>query len=852
MNGDELEQLLRRRDPDRASRELLRRRAVDLYDVILREACAYIVDITSRLPTFGSQAAIELLKRQNALQELITTALEQLPVPDASRAPESQASRFDLLYRRFLAQTYDRVDLYGADLLPIDRRYSLESAYITLSAALTGSTESLPRPQRVDDLLGQHQRLHIIGEAGSGKTTVLQWLVVQLCRRQWKPQSAQAVPTPFVIPLRRWVSGSLPSPEEFVLSTARVIGHLMPPQWVHNKLQQGHAYILIDGLDELPSGRRGAFATWLDEMMSVYPDCFYVITSRPLANGWHSESWGFARVELLPMSSPDITAFVEYWYRAVTMTVDPTPTDDEVARFSTEVLNNIRLNGAVRRLAKNPLLCALLCSLIRERRATLPHDRVQLYKIALDMLLARRDVERDVIHAPPAPLPDLLLFVQDLAHWLVSNDRSEVQRESVLDRFERRRSMMPHSSPTPVELLRYFEERAGLLREPTPGTIDFTHRSFQEFLAAQEAIDQDNIGLLSRFASGDDWHEVVILAAGLGNVLQRENILLTLISLGDADRSQRTKSYLLAANCLAVVRSLPTEIIDRVRSRVSTILPPATRDEALAISVAGDLCIPLVMQLPWRELPLTSQASCIALLGYVGGDTGLHALRSIAGMCGSELEAELLSVWGEFDANEYAQQVLSVAQIGDHLVVPTLEQAQAGSELASVRRVTYEPTMSRSVLEVPVVPKLVEIRVRDDSALTEVNFCPGEHRTVNLTFTRCRNLSLLNGLENCRWLRAVSMPCSGVVSLDMLASATGLTDLDMRETEVRELGPLEGLANLRALDLRGAATSADEVCRFARELPSVVVTIARYLAPEAEDVTDVDLPENVRIDWIHA
>jgi len=52
-------------------------------------------------------------------------------------------------------------------------------------------------------------------------------------------------------------------------------------------------------------------------MLSEFPDCKYVITTRPPAvpEDWLAEG-AVSISELLPMSLPDIVSFVDHWYDA--------------------------------------------------------------------------------------------------------------------------------------------------------------------------------------------------------------------------------------------------------------------------------------------------------------------------------------------------------------------------------------------------------------------------------------------------------------------------------------------------------------------------------------------------------
>ena len=72
------------------------------------------------------------------------------------------------------------------------------------------------------------------------------------------------------------------------------------------------------------------------------------------------------------------------------------------------------------------------------------------------------------------------------------------------------------------DIRRLLVERSGMLREPFKGFIHFAHRTFQEFLAAQAVLNEDDIGVLVKNAYDDQWREVIILASGLSRQERRE------------------------------------------------------------------------------------------------------------------------------------------------------------------------------------------------------------------------------------------------------------------------------------------------------------------------------------------
>ena len=106
--------------------------------------------------------------------------------------------------------------------------------------------------ERFQDQLVARPRLVIKGSAGSGKTTVLQWLAVRAARQDFMGR-AQAMnsSTPFFLRLREYAGNDLPTPEKFLDK----IAPLLSPEgrdWPRQQLISGNALVLIDGVDELP------------------------------------------------------------------------------------------------------------------------------------------------------------------------------------------------------------------------------------------------------------------------------------------------------------------------------------------------------------------------------------------------------------------------------------------------------------------------------------------------------------------------------------------------------------------------------------------------------------------------
>jgi predicted NACHT family NTPase len=150
------------------------------------------------------------------------------------------------------------------------------------------------------------------------------------------------------------------------------------------------------------------------------------------------------------------------------------------------------------RLATNPLMCALLCALNRDRRMQLPRARKELYDAALDMLLVRRDTEREIVGVEGVDLTreEQAALLQRLAYWLIRNGQVEAERAEAVEMVAEWLAAMPQVQGSAQEVFAHLLIRSGLLREPAPGAVDFVHRTFQDYLGVKAAVEARDFGVL--------------------------------------------------------------------------------------------------------------------------------------------------------------------------------------------------------------------------------------------------------------------------------------------------------------------------------------------------------------------
>ncbi|WP_326807820.1 NACHT domain-containing protein [Streptomyces sp. NBC_01186] len=614
---------------------------------LLHTACLHILHFFTQRSTFVARTVTEQARALDHLIAATDLLIERLP----SRTAED--ARFEERYAQHIARKHGELVIYGLDLHH-GREWRLDSTYISLEATSLEAAQEAGPPLPADRALAGRERVLLRGGAGSGKTTLIQWLAVATARQEYDEHLAHLLGrVPFVLPLRRVVREGLPpTPDRFLHAVGSSLAGSQPPGWADRVLGAGRGLLLVDGVDELPEREREAVRRWLRELAADFPGNLWLVTARPSAV---REDWlgpeGFAELSLAPMSRADAAAFIRRWHCAA----DADPGAAEA------LLAAIRSSGDLRRLAVNPLMCGLLCALNRERRGALPYGRRELYDAALSMLLERRDTERGI--AAPDDLrlskETRIQILQKLAHWLIRNDRAEMNRADAVAQVGRALAVMPQLRAEPETVFRHLLERSGLLNEPAEGRVAFVHRTFQDYLGAKAVVEEGDFPLLLDNARRAQWEDVVRMAVALGRPAERERIL-TGLTEPDESGEVGLEELVLAASCLEHAVEISPAVHERILTLTSRLLPPATRERARTVGRAGPVVLGL---LPGpedvSELTAEHAENIVITATRVATDAALPLLSRYAAHPGLGVRRQLAWAWRRFDTDAYAEQVIS-------------------------------------------------------------------------------------------------------------------------------------------------------------------------------------------------
>ena len=765
---------------------------IALYEQVLEQCCGYIIVIADKLPGFQVDAFAELLRRSRQILERQDEMLRLLP----ETSKDQQHASVDIAYRQLLIRVFDRLQLLGLDFT--SQWYALSIAYVNLAIASAQKISA----DNFEAWLADCPRLIISGRAGSGKTTVLQWLAVRAAQRTFTQASGPLDGrTPFFVRLREYVGADLPPPERFLDKVAPMLAP-KAGSWPREQMESGKALMLIDGVDELPEAQRAAAVTWLSQLIGLFPGAGYVVTTRPGALDVTDRSrttalaqlqeLGFATADLEPMDPVLVRQFVTQWHAAVRDALTDEAARKQLAAGEAKLIATIEHDRFLRDLADTPLLAGLICALNQHLKAQLPRRRGEIFETALTMF-RQRDLDRGIAGPVQVDQAASNHLLGDLALWLVRNGTAEASEQAARQVITASAASLPSASGDTDGLYRHLVLRSGLLREPTAGHVDFVHRTFQEYLAAKALVASNNIGELVRNAADDQWREVVVLAAGQGNTQQTSDLLRGLLRPTWRGK-HRYRRRLLAVACMEEVISADPNVIADVHDIVPELLPPRSTTQAEALSHIGERLLPLLEQHPPRTLD--EKITVIRAATLIGGREAMRVIAGLAENADLPVQLELKRAWLYFDGLEFAEKVMALADVN------TLELDQISllaylPKMPSIRELTlsfYGESQLPSLRPLDELPLLQDLTLHGTPAETLTGVI-GEWpslKSLKLYGGKVRDFSAIESLTGLTEL-SVYIPYGQINDLIMsLPQLPALEKVTILEAGVADLSPLAG------------------------------------------------------------
>jgi len=646
-----------------------------------------VIDASRSFESFQSQAITEILRRLTEIQIEVKANIAKLSkaILDSQEHNEQAASDYEIHYRRQVERSLNHLEVLGVETSEFRQRQPLTVAYVSLSVTTAGG-ESVDESRRLDvgELLSFGRRVVVLGPAGSGKTTLIQWLAVTAVQDQIPttlPNWQHALP--FLVQLRSYANQAPPDLEELCDSVDLVLRSKRPPNWTMLQFENDRAILLVDGLDEISSGDKIQVYKWLDQILSLYPNLRIVVTAR---TGELDPSWAkthdFIVAEMNEMPLPQVQEFIERWFEAKARAEE---TELTISRRTAATLFGVILSSkGIRDLVGRPLFCAMVCALYASRNQYLPRNRVDLYDACLKLLLDRRDRDRKVMaNQIDVDLRGKLLLCSDLAFEMLSLGQIRISRSDAVVALDRMMKIANLWSPRESgdQVVEFLVRRAALLREASSGVLEFSHRTFQEFLAATRAVRLSRTDELIRHAVRNPGSQVAALAAGLSGPIAANEIIRRLLEQALRVPDSRETLTLMAVSAYELTEEPTDAIRARIRTALNQIVPPRSLGAADAMAAAGEIAVEYLAD---KNYPPIVAEKCIHGLVRVRNFAALSALAVYARRNDRQISQALFREWTNMPGPDYAKAVLQKA-------MALTDVSMEGKERDNVRSLVHLP-----------------------------------------------------------------------------------------------------------------------------------------------------------------
>jgi predicted NACHT family NTPase len=417
----------------------------------------------------------------------------------------------------------------------------------------------------------------ILGDPGSGKSSLLQYLALAWAKKTTTERYQQRLP--LFAELRLYGDdkerGNCKGLLDF-FHQGNTFCHL-DRQELDRELKAGQVIALFDGLDEVFDRKlRSEITTDIYRFSTDYPNIQIIVSSRCL--GYDQKTLTGAKFQHLMLQDLDLKTqvpdFINRWHK---FAFNDAPEGDKKRKILLETIQNTH-NKAIRELAVNPLLLTLMA--IINRSQTLPKERFKLYEQASDLLLHKWDADIHELQDPDLEGIDLQHkqeILRRVAYQMQtenSDSHTNLISEENLEQIVRE-YLESIKYPDPFngtnKIIDRLRVRNFILCSLGGNSFAFVHRTFAEYFCAydlfkkctgikrQLSLDDLQSQYFGHYWDNQNWHEILRLLVGLlssnddNNIDPIESIMKHLLAL-DGQGCAHLNVF-LAADFLMEVRN---------------------------------------------------------------------------------------------------------------------------------------------------------------------------------------------------------------------------------------------------------------------------------------------------------
>lgn len=401
----------------------------------------------------------------------------------------------------------------------------------------------------ISGLVKVEKKIIIIGEAGSGKTTSLKWLTIQLAN-QFKATRKGKIPV--YIALNAYSEGKF---SDFVFKQVQFLG--MTKNSFEILCRNGNFAFLIDGLDLISDNRS------VLHFISVN-DGQYILSSRP--NNFDAFGKQFKTAFIEPLSFQKIGMYIDNYL-------------EEDKELSSHLTKKIRKSEDLIEICKNPLLLYLMICVAKKRKKRnnqkpLPDSRTALIdEFITDIFTHYKESHPELSISDQELIYDICI---KLAFTFQQNGVVAMSFKDTRNYFENYLEKHPKRTYLAADQIFSLIKDVGFITLHRYKVEFNFHQSFQEFFAACFLTDLFNEDYdLSQVFIHPKWENVLILVSEMvenpdnfvNEIISTDNLELAAKCSKKANNDTKTK---LCENLYKLIKSIYR--IDRLSGIDSLIM----------------------------------------------------------------------------------------------------------------------------------------------------------------------------------------------------------------------------------------------------------------------------------------
>ncbi|MBD2420308.1 NACHT domain-containing protein [Anabaena cylindrica FACHB-243] len=523
------------------------------------------------------------------------------------------------LYREWLEKTTSDFIVLG-----IEKKLSIETDWIPLKAKQSNGDQAIFKAELIPEL---YHLTVVVGDPGSGKSTLVKRLAYQLCVLDKK-----------VLRVRLKQINNLCKQQHQRFEDAIFKAAADSSGVNEDQLKFALScpdYLLVDGFDECDD--LANMASQLTAWASGHSVTRIIMTTRPGYALEYFSDW--KQIEILPLEASDIIKFAKRIFEIYS--IDKENIKEQEILFENWLKNTQTASLA----ARNPLLLGFVVQLFPSDANSIL-NRANIYENIVHLLCQQDTQDRESIKIDKEDEP-IAQRIIEIAGWKLMYQpeflESEFYKILTNDLLSEFKNLTRLKVQTQVKKYISFWEQRRIFEKNKVGlnhTINFIHLTICEYAAAKYVSDLDDQKIckwLEEVRQDIKWQEVILFAAGLDKV---EIIVNHLVKLDNLENTNST-DILLAAKALTEVNNAPFELRKAVFKRLqirlespnASIVIDAAKVLLSLIPQAPDLIGNIAQSLSYHTQSWTRLAAI--RLGLECGDNyvNLNILRAVINEC---------------------------------------------------------------------------------------------------------------------------------------------------------------------------------------------------------------------------